>query len=91
MTFEAYPISFQQTRGWNAGVGSLPFISISVGVVIGIIIITITTKTRFQRALKKEGHVVPEERLVPMCIGAVILPIGMFWFGSVSITTAGNV
>ncbi|GAB7337237.1 hypothetical protein MBLNU457_g2610t2 [Dothideomycetes sp. NU457] len=81
LTFEAYPISFQQTRGYNAGVGSLPFISIGIGVVIGILIIVYFSKTRFQRALEENGHVVPEERLVPMCIGAVVLPIGMFWFG----------
>lgn len=78
--FEAYPIAFQQARGWNEGVGALPFISITVGVVLGALLITFTTKTRFQKRLKQEGHVVPEERLVPMMIGAVVFPAGLFWF-----------
>jgi len=30
--FEAYPIAFQESRGWNTGVGALPFISITIGV-----------------------------------------------------------
>lgn len=78
--FEAYPISFQEDRGWNQGVGALPFISILIGVLIGAITITIITKTRFARKLKKHGRVIPEERLPPMILGAFILPIGLFWF-----------
>ena len=38
--FEAYPISFQEERGWNAGVGALPFIDIGVGVLVGCLTIT---------------------------------------------------
>ncbi|KIN05524.1 hypothetical protein OIDMADRAFT_38051 [Oidiodendron maius Zn] len=78
--FEAYPISFQQDRGWNQGVGALPFIGILIGVLLGSVTITYTTKTRFARKLKKHGKVIPEERLVPMMYGAVIFPIGLFWF-----------
>ncbi len=38
--FEAYPISFQEERGWNAGVGALPFLGILIGVVLGSLTIT---------------------------------------------------
>ena len=78
--FEAYPISFQEERGWNNGVGALPFLGITGGVILGVIIITIITKTRFQRKYKKHGRVVPEERLIPMIVGAIMLPAGLFWF-----------
>ncbi|KAI9761602.1 MAG: Citrinin biosynthesis cluster MFS transporter mrr1 [Candelina submexicana] len=78
--FEAYPISFQEERKWNEGVGALPFISILIGVVLGGTVIAIITKTRFARKMKKHGKVVPEERLPPMIIGAAVLPIGLFWF-----------
>ncbi|KAF8847768.1 MFS general substrate transporter [Acephala macrosclerotiorum] len=78
--FEAYPISFQEQRGWNQGIGALPFIGILIGVVFGAITITIITKTRFARKFKKHGRVIPEERLPPMILGAIILPIGLFWF-----------
>jgi len=80
LLFEAFPISFQQQRGWNNGVGALPFLSITIGVLIGVVIITWVTKTRFARKLKKHGKVVPEERLPPMIIGAALLPAGLFWF-----------
>lgn len=78
--FFAYPIAFSQQRGWTPLIGSLPFLSIIIGVVIGGTIITIFTKTRFARKMKKHGRVVPEERLPPMMIGAVLFPIGLFWF-----------
>ena len=80
--FEAYPVSFQEVRGWtNEGVAGLPFIGILVGVVFGVLLIVWQTKTRFARKLKKHGQVVPEERLVPMIIASVLLPGGLFWFG----------
>lgn len=79
---EAYPISFQEVRGWShAGVAALPFVGIMVGVLMGVALIIYTTKTRFARKLAKHGRVVPEERLLPMMIASVLLPAGLFWFG----------
>ena len=78
--FEAYPIAFQEQRGWNEGVGALPFISITIGVLIGGGIIVWTSKTRFARKMAKHGRVIPEERLIPMIVGGFIFPAGMFWF-----------
>lgn len=80
LCFEAYPIAFQEERGWNAGVGALPFSAIAVGVLVGAVIIVVTTKTRFKRKYEESGKIVPEERLIPMIIGGVLLPIGMFMF-----------
>ncbi|KAK5256579.1 hypothetical protein LTR16_002946 [Cryomyces antarcticus] len=75
---EAYPISYQEERGWNAGVGALPFIGLVVGVVIGGLLIVWTTKTRFARKLMEAGHVVPEGLLPPMVVGGFMLPAGLF-------------
>ena len=78
--FESYPISFQEERGWNLGVGALPFLSITIGVIFGAVFVSYVTQTRFARKMKEQGRLVPEERLPPMIIGAVMLPIGLFWF-----------
>ena len=43
LLFEAYPISFQDQRGWCAGVGALPFLGITVGVVCDNLTIAATT------------------------------------------------
>ncbi|OTA89979.1 hypothetical protein M434DRAFT_373236 [Hypoxylon sp. CO27-5] len=77
----SYPISFQEQRGWSPGVGALPFLSITVGVVCGNLTIGTITIRRFkQKYLAGGNKIVPEERLIPMMIGAVILPVGLFWF-----------
>ena len=79
--FEAYPIAFQEVRGWNDGVGALPFLGITIGVIVGVAIILYTSNTRFKQTMEANGgKPVPEERLVPMIIGAFLLPIGLFWF-----------
>lgn len=87
--FETYPISFIQERGWSAGVGGLPFIAVMVGVLCGGCINYFFVKTRYVRILRQKGRVPPEERLVPMMVGSVALPAGLFlyaWTSSPSIT-----
>lgn len=79
--FEAFPISFQQQRGWNDGVGALPFLSIFVGVLAGTAVIFVDAKTRYARLHKSLGRVPPEERLRLMALGGCVLPAGLFWFG----------
>ena len=37
--FESTPISFQQERGWNEGVGALPFLSLGIGILLGALTI----------------------------------------------------
>ncbi|PYH75534.1 MFS general substrate transporter [Aspergillus uvarum CBS 121591] len=81
LCFEAYPIAFQENRGWNAGVGELPFLAITVGVLIAVGIIIAFTISRFKRIINEQGSVPPEERLLQMILGGAVLPIGMFGFG----------
>ena len=77
--FEVFPISFQEQRGWNLGVGALPFLGVMIGVVLGCLGITLFTKTRFKKVVEHEG-LVPEERLIPMMVASFLLPGGLFWF-----------
>jgi membrane associated rhomboid family serine protease len=77
--FEAYPIAFQEERGWNEGVGALPFLALIVGVMSGVLLIAYTSKTNFKRTLEKEGCVVPEARLAPMMIGGFVFPAGRYF------------
>ena len=80
LLFEAYPISFHEERGWSLGVSGLAYISFIVGIMMGSGIMVYSTATNYKRAWIKHGKPVPEERLPPMIVGAVILPIAFFWF-----------
>jgi DHA1 family multidrug resistance protein-like MFS transporter len=44
------------------------------------ILIAFSTATNFTKAYVKHGKSIPEERLPPMIVGAIALPIGLFWF-----------
>jgi DHA1 family multidrug resistance protein-like MFS transporter len=71
---EAYPIVFAQYRGINQAVATLPCIGLIIGVLIGCGIV-IFFEPRYNRKLKENNNIpVPEQRLLPMMVGAVIFP-----------------
>jgi DHA1 family multidrug resistance protein-like MFS transporter len=87
LLFSAFPIAYQEVRGWNDGVGALPFLGISLGAAIGSGII-VAFIPRYQRKMDANGgRPVPEERLVPMMIGGIVFTIGLFWWSWTSYPT----
>lgn len=88
--FEAYPVIYQGVYHFHGGVASLPFLGIGLGLVIGIGVFIIIDRVSFfpkqpdgTRTPKDEnGNPMfppPETRLLPAKIGAVGLPISLFW------------
>ncbi|KAK8194860.1 major facilitator superfamily domain-containing protein [Phyllosticta capitalensis] len=80
LTFEAFPIAFTEKRGWSPTIASLTFAAVTVGVLVGVFIVVLISKTRVQRIYKEKGRIPPEERLIPMMIGSVVFPAGLFMF-----------
>lgn len=81
LLFGAYPIVFQQTRGWSEGIGGLPFLGVAVGMILATIFIILSGPLYARAARRSPGGIAPpEERLVTAMVGAVFIPIGMFWF-----------
>jgi len=71
---------FQVSRGWSEGVGGLAFLGVAVGMIIAILFSGVIAKWYEKAAIKNGGIAPPEARLPPGMIGAVAIPIGMFWF-----------
>jgi len=80
MLFSAFPIVFQQDRGWSPGIGGLAFIGVAVGMIIAVIYSIWDNKRYAAIDIKYKGNAPPEARLPPTMIGSIGLPIGMFWF-----------
>ncbi|KAF2172894.1 hypothetical protein M409DRAFT_62553 [Zasmidium cellare ATCC 36951] len=78
LVLEAYPLSFVDQRYWPLRLSGLPFLAIIVGVCIGCLVDVAFTKARFHEMVRKYGRLCPEERLLPMLVGGVALPFGLF-------------
>jgi hypothetical protein len=79
--FEGFPILFVEGREWAPQIASLAFVSLLVGVLIGLSGMIWWSLTVFACQVNAtRDTIVPEHRLPPMMVGAVGLPIGLFWF-----------
>lgn len=80
MCFAAFPIVFQQQRGWSPGIGGLAFLGIAVGMMAAVAFSAYDNTRYAKHAAANGGNAPPEARLPPALIGSVLLPIGLFWF-----------
>lgn len=78
---EGYPVAFREAREWSPQLSSLTFLGLLVGVgcgMLGVIIHALTVLAK--KIAVTQGKIVPEQRLPPMILGAVVLPLGLFCF-----------
>lgn len=80
LCFAAFPIVFQQGRGWSPGIGGLAFIGIAVGMTLATIGSILDNKRYAKTAAAHGGAAPPEARLPPGLVGSILIPAGMFWF-----------
>ena len=80
LCFVAYPIAFQQERGWSPGIGGLSFIGIGVGVLIAIACEPIFRKIINLHRKSEDGIVEPEAMVSIVGFGATLLTVGQLWF-----------
>ncbi|KAK9458829.1 major facilitator superfamily domain-containing protein [Lipomyces oligophaga] len=85
MDFIAYPIVYQEERGWSAGIGGLPFLGVGIGMWIGIATSGHQTTIYIRLTKQRNKGIYPEARLPYAIAGAIAIPIGIFWFGWTSI------
>ncbi|RDW71652.1 hypothetical protein BP5796_07686 [Coleophoma crateriformis] len=81
MLFGAYPIVYQQQRGWSEGIGGLSFIGVAIGMLFAIVYSIFYDDKRYQKVVAQcGGFAPPETRLHGVIVGGCVLPVGLFWF-----------
>lgn len=79
--FVAYPIVFQEHRGWGPGVTGLSFAGIGIGTMLAIMLEPVWRRIINSHPHEAEtGRVAPEASASIMSLGAVLAPIGQLVF-----------
>ncbi|CCH58640.1 hypothetical protein TBLA_0A08510 [Henningerozyma blattae CBS 6284] len=78
LLLEAYPIIFVEGYGMKTN-GFLPYLALIVGIMICSVMIW-HADGFYTKKVKKEGKLIPEDRLYPMIVAGIIFPIGILWF-----------
>lgn len=81
MTLEVFPIVFAEMRHWGPIVSTLPFVSLTIGILFALIINIGNQPFYFRAVERNKGRPVPEARLPPVFIGSILFTTGLFWFG----------
>lgn len=82
--FEAYPIVFEGIHGFNPGESGLAFLGILVGTCVLALPAYFVWKHKYQSRHYIPGtnfDMAPEHQLPAACVGAIFLPVSLFWFG----------
>ncbi|GKZ22821.1 MFS siderochrome iron transporter 1 [Aspergillus brasiliensis] len=80
MLFGAFPIVYEQHRGWNQGIGGLSFLGVLVGMLFALVYTVPDNKRYIKAILKNNSRAIPEARLPPSILGGIAIPVGLFWF-----------
>jgi multidrug resistance protein len=80
MFFVAYPIVYQEGKGYSASTTGLMFIPIAVGVILSAACAPLVNKHYLTLVAKHNGKPPAEARLIPMMLSCWFIPIGLFIF-----------
>jgi len=82
LVLSTFPGLWERTYGESVGIGGLNYISLGVGFFLGTQICA-PCQDRIYRALKARNNGVgkPEFRVPLMLPGALLVPVGLFWYG----------
>ncbi|KAJ5908001.1 MFS general substrate transporter [Penicillium taxi] len=69
----------QEVRGWNQGVGALPFLGIMVGMLLGFVYTILDNQRYIKNQRRHGGFASPEARLPPTMLASITIPVGLFW------------
>lgn len=80
MLFSAFPIVFEDHRGWSQGIAGLAFLGVMVGMFIAVAYSIWDNKRYVKVEEASDGFAPPEARLPPCMMASFAIPIGLFWF-----------
>jgi hypothetical protein len=81
LCFVAYPIVFEQHRGWTAGIAGLGYCGIGTGTAMAVLLEPLIRKINdLHPRDPMTGRPAPEATVIAVCVGSILIPIGEIWF-----------
>ncbi|KAJ5363113.1 hypothetical protein N7541_003957 [Penicillium brevicompactum] len=81
LCFVAYPIVFEEHRGWTSGLAGLSYCGIGTGTAISVVLEPLIRRIiNMHPHDQTTGRPTPEAAVIAVCIGSILIPIGEFWF-----------
>ncbi|EYE90838.1 MFS transporter [Aspergillus ruber CBS 135680] len=78
---EAFPLVFGEGHGFNVGAQGLSFLGLAIGPLIAFCLYPLQERYYLRRVRENDGKGVPEARMWMARLGALFIPISLFWFG----------
>lgn len=81
---EAFPLVFgnpPKGHGFNVGAQGLSFLGMAIGPLIAFICYPLQERYYLRRVRENDGKGVPEARMWMARLGAIFIPVSLFWFG----------
>ena len=82
LCFAAFPIVFQQGRGWNAGIGGLAFMGVFLGCMFAVLYLCYDNRNYLKQHQATGDFAPPECRLPVVIGGGVATVVGLAWFAA---------
>jgi DHA1 family multidrug resistance protein-like MFS transporter len=79
--FESFPLVYCNIYGFNLGQLGLTFLSVLIGLIVGVIMYCAYFYYVGDPKMKKMTEVSPEARLWPGLVASFLIPVGLFIFG----------
>ncbi|KAI9457362.1 major facilitator superfamily domain-containing protein [Boletus coccyginus] len=79
LAFQAFPVIFEGSHHFNEQMTGLTFLGIGVGMFAGISTQPLWNMLFTREAIRYDGNPPPEVRLIMGQVGAILVPIGLFW------------
>ncbi|RAH69675.1 MFS transporter [Aspergillus aculeatinus CBS 121060] len=89
LCFVGYPIAVQEHRGWPPGIAGLGYCGIGTGVVLAVLSEPIFIRRIIASHPRDPctGRVTSEASIIAVCLGAILSPMGEFWFSWTAVAT----
>lgn len=79
--FTTFTPVFENQYGFNTGEAGIAYLGLGVGFIIGQLAVGIFSDRYLKAKTIADGQMKPEHRLLPLVIGAILVPIGLIWYG----------